>query len=112
MDSDYVAELRARLESPNLQIANAALDVLGKAQMLQCSEDAMPQVDALIAAGWLFEPVNENSEPWQWYWRAPKKGKRKKGRRYLSTNQAYMALQRISKPSCSNPQNPASRIPD
>lgn len=64
----------------------------------------MIQVDALLLAGWSFElpeivnhnPPKQNwshtrSEPWQWYWRRP--GPRG-GRRFLSTSQAYNALQR------------------
>lgn len=40
-------------------------------------------------------PDQNDPEPWQWYWRAPKKpGYRKRGRKYLSTNQAFNALQK------------------
>jgi hypothetical protein len=55
----------------------------------------LPQVDALLAAGWKFElPAVHDSEPWQWYWRRPARRKGSKGRLFLSTNQAFNALQR------------------
>jgi hypothetical protein len=56
--------------------------------------DANIQVSALLAAGWRFELPGDDSEPWQWYWRAPPKRKGSKGRKYLSTNQAHNALLR------------------
>lgn len=81
------------------------LDKLGEEAMLQCRRNSLPEVDALLQAGWSFElpeVVNHNppkhdwshtfSEPWQWYWRSPPKRKGKKGRKYLSTTQAFNAL--------------------
>jgi hypothetical protein len=76
-----------------------------KASLLQCRANCMPQVDALIAAGWVFElpevvnrkegePPGMDTEPWQWYWRSPKKGKRRRGHKYMSTQQAFNALQK------------------
>lgn len=73
--------------------------------LLQMRAGCMPQVDALMAAGWKFELpeiVNHNpprhnwsnirSEPWQWYWRSPPMRKNSKGRKYWSTQQAFTAL--------------------
>lgn len=51
------------------------------------------QVDALLEAGWDWELPFEDAEPWQWRWRRP--GPRG-GRLFLSTNQAFNALQRQS----------------
>lgn len=45
----------------------------------------------LMHAGWLFEVVNEDSEPWQWYWRRP--GPRG-GRLFRSTSQALNQLKK------------------
>lgn len=60
---------------------------------LELRMNSLPQCDALILAGWKFElPAISDPEPWQWYWRRPPKGKAKKGRLFLSTNQAYQAL--------------------
>ena len=82
-----------------------------QAQIVQADlrHECMPQVEALIDAGWKYElpelvnrkdgdkkPLME-TEPWQWYWRAPSKRKGSKGRRYLSTNQAFNALNKKSK---------------
>lgn len=72
---------------------------------LELRANSMPQVDALIAAGWKFElpeivnrkegETRMGTEPWQWYWRSPAKRKGSKGRKYWSTNQAFNALQKI-----------------
>lgn len=78
---------------------------------LESRRACMPEVDALIAAGWLFElpeivnrkegdPPRMETEPWQWYWRAPKKGNRTQGRKYWSTTQAYNALKRQTDKQC------------
>lgn len=55
------------------------------------------QVDALIDAWWtiIIPEDGRGDEPWQWYWRRPSKRKGKPGRKYLSTNQAYNALQKL-----------------
>lgn len=75
---------------------------------LESRRNSLPQVDALLQAGWKFELpeiVNHNppkhdwskteTEPWQWYWRAPAKRKGSKGRKYQSTTQAFNALKRM-----------------
>jgi hypothetical protein len=77
----------------------------GKRVWLEIRRNCMPQVETLLAAGWRFElpeivnrternPVLMDTEPWQWYWRSPPKRKGSKGRKYLSTQQAYNALMR------------------
>lgn len=48
----------------------------------------------LIKAGWRFFPVTEDSQVMSWYWRRPPRRKGSKGMLFLSTNQAWMALQR------------------
>ena len=87
-------------------LTGSALAELAEQTKLEIRRDCMPQVDALLLAGWkweLPEIVNRkdgekftrmDTEPWQWYWRAPSKRAGGKGRRYLSTNQAFNALQR------------------
>lgn len=81
-----------------VEITKENIAKLSHQTMLQIRADCIPQVDALIMAGWhweLPEIVNDHqgeTEPWQWYWRAPPKRKGSKGRRYLSTQQAYNAL--------------------
>lgn len=65
---------------------------------LQIRANCMPQVDALIDAGWRFElPNSPDSEPWQWYWRRPPRRAGSKGMFFWSTQQAYNALQREPK---------------
>lgn len=87
-------KLRAAAFGDDREAGEIACAALGRCQMLQCRENGMPQVEALFAAGWLFEPVHENSEPWQWAWRRPKRRKGSKGMRFASTNQAYQALRK------------------
>lgn len=53
------------------------------------------QALALMAAGWTIDFAgNAATEPWQLYWRRPPRRKDSRGRRYLSTQQAYNALMR------------------
>lgn len=82
------------------------LEEAAKQTMLEIRANCMPQVDALIMAGWRYElpeivnrkdgETRMETEPWQWYWRSPPKRKGSKGRRYLSTTQAFNALQRAT----------------
>lgn len=57
----------------------------------------------LSAAGWKAElhdhtphPYTGNVDVMSWYWRGPPIGNRKQGKLFLSTNQAYNALKKIS----------------
>jgi hypothetical protein len=86
------------------EITDAEIDEAGHKIMLEARARSVQQADALIDAGWKFELPelvngwkNGETEPWQWYWRRPPRRKGSKGRRFLSTNQAYMHL-RKSKP--------------
>lgn len=75
-----------------------------KQAMLQVRANCMPEVDALLAAGWRFELpeiVNRNdgefhsdTEPWQWYWRRPPRRKGSRGMKFWSTTMAFNALNR------------------
>lgn len=75
-----------------------------KATMLQVRANCMPEVDALIAAGWRFElpeivnrkegEVRSETEPWQWYWRRPPRRKGSKGMKFWSTTMAFNAMKR------------------
>lgn len=78
-------ELKAGAEQVKLDLRNASL----------------PEVDALLQAGWKFELpeiVNNwkggETEPWAWYWRRPPRRKNSKGQKFWSTTQAYNALMR------------------
>ena len=46
----------------------------------------------LWMAGWKSEPLREHLEVMSWYWRRPPRPGRKKGRLFLSTDQALRAL--------------------
>lgn len=60
----------------------------------QTRED-MIQVRALLQAGWKYElPGDGDYDPYQWYWRAPPKRANSRGRKYLSTNQAFNAMRK------------------
>lgn len=68
---------------------------------LEQRERDMPQVNALLDAGWKFElpeivngwPHRE-TEPMSWYWRSPPRCRGSKGRKYWSTQQAFNALRK------------------
>ena len=72
-----------------------AIGLLAEQAKLDSRNEAMPQVEALLAAGWMFElPDIDDSEPWQWYWRRPPRRKNSQGMFFWSTQQAYNALMR------------------
>lgn len=85
---------KALCENLGTEVGRELLDVLAKAGMEECNESALEQAYELWMAGWTHEPVSPNSQVMSWYWRAPPKGKRPRGRRYLSTQQALNALRR------------------
>ncbi len=73
----------------------ALLELLVHAQIEQGQQPCAQCLD-LWAAGWTSEVPNPKYGPCQsmsLYWRAPSKRPGKLGRRYLSTNQAWNALQ-------------------
>ncbi len=70
------------------------LDFLAEKQRAKAYRKDAEQVYALLAVGWTFEIPSVWSDPLSFYWRAPPKGKRALGRRYLSTNQAFNAMNR------------------
>lgn len=84
-------------DSLNRKLTDDELHQMGKKVMLEIRRASEKDAYELLAAGWMFEPVTEDSEPWQWYWRAPPKRKGSKGRLYKSTSQAINALRRESK---------------
>jgi hypothetical protein len=63
-------------------------------QRKEWNKQCQPQVEALMAAGWVFEMVYEDSDPWQWAWRRPPRRKNSNGMRFASTQQAFNALMR------------------
>lgn len=63
-----------------------------EASFQEREEKDFEQATELWLAGWTSEKVTPTSQVMSWYWRAPAKGKRPLGRRYLSTNQAYRAM--------------------
>lgn len=72
------------------------LDLQVKASLEQALEPCEQCFD-LWSAGWTSEVPNPQYGPCQsisLYWRRPPIGKRKQGRLFLSTNQAWMALKK------------------
>lgn len=67
---------------------------LVEAQRHEANMGCMHQVDALLKADWKFVVDDRDLELWQWQWRRPPRRRGSKGRLFLSTNQAYNALQR------------------
>lgn len=86
-----------RIEKPTLDDYDDPVRraVLIEQTKLEARERAMVEVRELLAAGWKYElPDISDSEPWQWYWRAPPKRAGSRGRFYWSTTQAVNALRR------------------
>lgn len=79
------------------------LDLCAEAVREDLNDKDLGQAIELWMAGWTHEPVTPTSQIMSWYWRAPAKGKRAKGRRYLSTQQALNALHR-TQPTPSGPE--------
>jgi hypothetical protein len=73
----------------------ALLDELAKSNQEESNQRELGSAIELWMAGWTHEPQTPNSPIMSWYWRAPAKGNRPKGRRFLSTQQAVNAMRRI-----------------
>ena len=92
--------------SPLYQLSPEHLNALAEKTWLDIRRAAIPQVEALLVAGWRFElPDSPDPEPWQWYWRRPPRRKRSKGMLFRSTQQAHNALIRetVTAPPCPPP---------
>ena len=86
-----------RIDTPTMEdvMDPARLAILAAQCRQESNDNAMPQVRALLAAGWKYElPGDGDYDVWQWYWRSPPKRAGTRGRQYLSTNQAYNAMKR------------------
>lgn len=95
-----------RIENPTLE---DMLDPVRFARLCeQTRRDArerdLVQVRVLLAAGWKYEIPDgyDDAEPMSWYWRAPPKRANSRGRKYLSTNQAFNAMRRLAQASGSS----------
>jgi hypothetical protein len=86
--------LRESFKDGSREEMMALLDLMAQAGSEECDESSREQAFELWSHGWTSEKVTPDSRPMAWYWRSPPKGKRPLGRRYLSTNQAWMALRR------------------
>jgi len=97
MNESTKEKLNHAFETGNDAMIHHWSEVGGKETMLEIRANCMPQVDALTAAGWLWEiPLYEHSEPWPWAWRRPSRRVGSKGMRFASTQQAYNHLVRNS----------------
>ena len=81
------------------QAAKLAVDTGNKAMMAAVGRRMMErsEVDkcrALLHAGWLPLFPFDDAMPYQWQWRAPTKRVGKPGRKYLSTSQAFNAMEK------------------
>jgi hypothetical protein len=72
----------------------ALLDTVAKAGAEESNDQDFGEAITLWMAGWTHELVEPNIPIMAWYWRAPAKAKRPKGRLYRSTGQAFPALYR------------------
>ncbi len=74
------------------------MDLLGRFSR-QCRRESEKidkgQAWDLINSGWRMFPQSDDAAIMSWYWRSPPKRPGSDGRLYRSTNQAWMALQRL-----------------
>ena len=88
------------------------LDIAARASHKESNDAEMEKALELSAAGWTPEiekhhtphPLTGNVDVMSWYWRRPARRKGQKGRRYLSTNQAWNALNREQNASVEAPK--------
>lgn len=91
------------------------LNIAARAYHKESNDAEMEKALQLSAAGWQAElgpghsphPYTGCVDVMSWYWRRPAKTKGRKGRRFLSTGQAWNAFQRER--SNTPPQPPALR---
>ena len=89
---------RLMIDEVNERGTSVMLKLGSSAIQEEYNQGSLTQAYDLWGAGWTSEnPGSGPSQPMSWYWRKPPTGKKKLGRRYLSTNQAWNALQKIEK---------------
>lgn len=79
---------------PDGSCDHEALRIEGEKLKQELNEHDFWLAAALWKAGWSAEPLREGMDIMSYYWRRPPKRKGKKGRLFLSTNQAHNALMR------------------
>lgn len=72
----------------------ALLAVVCEADREAMNDRDMADAIELWLAGWTSDPGTPPQDVFSWYWRAPAKGKRPLGRKYLSTYRALTALRK------------------
>ncbi len=94
-DEQDLSEAMFHDDTPH-EDTRALLEICAEAMQEKQNERDSTQAIELWLAGWTSEAPHpgQQGRVMSWYWRAPPKGKRPLGRRYLSTNQAFMALKR------------------
>jgi hypothetical protein len=70
------------------------LELGAKALRESTNEMDLGQAIELWMEGWTSEPQRPDADVMSWYWRRPSRRPGRPGRRYLSTNQAYNAMQK------------------
>ena len=95
-------ELMTRIFAEDGTIDREMLDIAAREGHKQRNDADMEKALELSAAGWTPElepqhtphPFTGCVDVMSWYWRRPPRRKGSKGRRYLSTNQAWNALKK------------------
>ncbi len=98
--------MTANLFNPDGTVDREMLEILARKGHKESNDAEMEKALELSAAGWQAElgpghvphPFTGSVDVMSWYWRRPPRRKGSKGRLFLSTNQAYMALKREPKP--------------
>lgn len=92
--------------NPDGSVDREMLDILSRKDFKESNDQEMERALELSAAGWQAElgsghskhPFDGQVSVMSWYWRRPPRRKGGKGRLFLSTGQAYNAMQRDRTP--------------
>jgi len=89
-------EMKRRIFNADGSCNHAALRIEAERGRQEQNEADFAQAAALWKAGWTAEtPHSYQKDIMSYYWRRPGKRKGKKGRLFLSTNQAFNALRHV-----------------
>jgi hypothetical protein len=90
----FHAVMREEFETNSRFMSDPLFDIAVEHSRKSCENWDFAQATDLWLAGWTSEAQSSNSQVMSWYWRRPARRKNIPGRRYLSTNQAWMAMRR------------------
>lgn len=94
MTPEELKAAQKKIFKPDGSIDREALAEFSKLIRAEQEDRDFEKAIELWMAGWISEPIREGLQIMSWYWRRPPRGKRKRGRLFLSTDQALNHLRR------------------